>query len=58
MEKDTVHRSLGKLIYQQILPGKKAITDCLESEPALQSRSWTDVKNFCRNQITSNAGRQ
>ena len=50
-EREAVQRHLGKQLLFGDLPGKKEIEACLLSEQVLCSRTWTNVKDFCRNEI-------
>jgi hypothetical protein len=51
-ERAAVHRWLDKFLCQKQLPRKAAIIRCIDNEPALLSRSWKNVKDFCRNIIS------
>ena len=48
-EKTAVIKHLGKYMLSRKVPGKAAIDSCLEKEQCLSSRTWKNVKDFCRN---------
>lgn len=50
-EKVAVDKHLGRLLDKNKLPGKKDITACMNAEAALKSRTWRNVKDFCRNKL-------
>jgi len=47
-EKSVVNEHFGHYYVKDGLPGKDEITSCL-SNPALQNRTWKNVKDFVRN---------
>ncbi|XP_055727828.1 uncharacterized protein LOC129816888 isoform X1 [Salvelinus fontinalis] len=46
-----VRRQLGDFTKLMKIPGKKECDACLAAEPALQGRTWKDVKNYVRNTL-------
>ena len=38
-------------IKKEKIPGKREIQLCVEANPCLRSRSWTNIKDFVRNYI-------
>lgn len=52
-EKQAVLNHLGKYILQKKLPGADVIRKCIAAEPVLKCRSWKNIKDFCRNSITT-----
>ena len=52
-EANAVLKHLGKYIFADKLPGKRAIDSCLKLEPVLKNRNWLLVKNYCRNKMES-----
>ena len=52
-ERAAVDRHLGTHIEKNRLPGKMEIERCIRSESALKERTWKNVKDFCRNLMTS-----
>lgn len=52
-EREAVKRNLHHILVLNQLPGKKAIEDCISKEPSLSTRSWRNVKDFCRNALKS-----
>ncbi|XP_063743201.1 M-phase phosphoprotein 8 isoform X1 [Eleginops maclovinus] len=53
VEQDAVRRQLGDFCRLVKVPGKKDCDACLAAEPALNSRTWRDVKYFVHNSIQS-----
>lgn len=52
-EKCAVLRHLDTLILMHRLPGKMDVEKCKRAEPDANERSWRNVRDFCRNRITS-----
>ncbi|XP_034149995.1 uncharacterized protein LOC114839772 [Esox lucius] len=52
-EKEAVWKHLGKFKALKKVPGKQDILLCKGSEPALENRTWTDIKNMVHNTIQS-----
>lgn len=52
-EKFAVEKHFLSTILRGKLPGAGAIKQCLSEEPVLSNRNWRNVKDFCRNRITS-----
>lgn len=52
-EKKAVMKHLENYILAKKLPGADAIRKCISAEPALKYRSWRNIKDFCRNKITT-----
>lgn len=52
-EKKAVMKHLDNYILAKKLPGADAIRKCIDAEPALKHRSWKNIKDFCRNKITT-----
>ena len=53
-EVKAVELHMMKFILTCTVPGKKDCVLCLEAEPnSLKSRTWTAIKNYVRNRITS-----
>lgn len=50
-EKLVIARRFQRCFQNNQLPGKKEITCVLNTEPKLQARKWTKVKDFIRNQL-------
>lgn len=48
-----VERHLLGYILRAQIPGATQIKECMSKEPALASRSWTNIKDYCRNRITA-----
>ncbi|CDQ60589.1 unnamed protein product [Oncorhynchus mykiss] len=46
-----VRRQLGDFTKLMKIPGKKECDACLAAEPALQGRTWKDVKNYVHNTL-------
>ncbi|XP_041739270.2 uncharacterized protein LOC121571703 isoform X2 [Coregonus clupeaformis] len=46
-----VRRQLGDFTKLIKIPGKRECDACLAAEPALQGRTWKDVKNYVRNTL-------
>ncbi|XP_028969448.2 uncharacterized protein LOC114828792 [Esox lucius] len=46
-----VRRQLGDFTKLMKIPGKRECDACIAAEPALQSRTWKDVKNYVRNTL-------
>ncbi|KAJ8019379.1 hypothetical protein HOLleu_42073 [Holothuria leucospilota] len=57
-EKAAVLRHFADNISYGKLPGKKALLKCLKSEPVLQDRTWTMIKDFIRNTIATRQRRK
>ncbi|XP_031144240.1 uncharacterized protein LOC116042262 isoform X1 [Sander lucioperca] len=51
LEKKAVWRQLGNCITLMKVPGKDKCIECIDAEPALQSRHWRDIKNHVHNTI-------
>jgi hypothetical protein len=51
-EIQAVNRHLAKYIRDQKLPGKAACEEAIRAEKSLETRTWTQVKFFIKNQIT------
>jgi len=47
-ERDAVSRHLSGIMMRGILPRKEEIERCIGQEQVLQSRSWRNVKDYCR----------
>ncbi|XP_051938295.1 M-phase phosphoprotein 8 isoform X1 [Hippocampus zosterae] len=52
-EQAAVRRQFGDLCKLAKVPGKKDCDSCLAAEPALNSRTWREVKYFVHNNIQS-----
>ncbi|KAJ8049630.1 hypothetical protein HOLleu_02461 [Holothuria leucospilota] len=52
-ERQAVKRNLHHLLVLNTLPGKADIERCIAKEPALHSRTWRNIKDFCRNMMKS-----
>ncbi|XP_073703962.1 uncharacterized protein [Garra rufa] len=52
-EVQAVERNMITFIQTCKVPGKKDCESCIKAEPALKNRTWTGVKNYVRNRITS-----
>ena len=52
-EQDAVRHQMGDFCKLVKVPGKKDCDACLAAEPALNSRTWRDVKYFVHNSIQS-----
>lgn len=50
-EIDAVKKHLNKNIYLGKPPGKREVMTCINEEEALQSRPWTQIKDYVWNQI-------
>ena len=48
-----MRRYLGQYFTLMKLPGKKQCLACIIAEPALSTRSWTDIKNYIHNRLQS-----
>ena len=48
-EIDSVRASLGSYFDLNRLPGKAEILETCQRHPALQQRSWKNIKDFIRN---------
>ncbi|XP_055727832.1 uncharacterized protein LOC129816889 isoform X3 [Salvelinus fontinalis] len=46
-----VRRQLGDFTKLMKIPGKKECDACIAAEPALQGRTWKDVKNYVHNTL-------
>ncbi|CAB1347272.1 unnamed protein product [Coregonus sp. 'balchen'] len=46
-----VRRQLGDFTKLMKIPGKRECDACLAAEPALQGRTWKDVKNYVHNTL-------
>lgn len=53
VEKKAVWRQLGNFITLMKVPGKDKCIECIDAEPALQSRDWRDIKNQVYNTIVT-----
>lgn len=56
-EKTVVKTVFERDILLNRLPGKTAIEKCLQSHACLKGRSWTNVKDFIRNNYGRAAGK-
>jgi hypothetical protein len=52
-EKSAVMKHLKRYILMSKIPGKSTIEECIRKETALKGRTWRNVKDFCRNTITT-----
>lgn len=52
-EKASVKKHLERFLVMGQLPGKRDCEKCIAEEKALKDRTWKNVKDFCRNQITA-----
>eukprot|EP00057_Strongylocentrotus_purpuratus_P013398 XP_011667872.1 PREDICTED: uncharacterized protein LOC100891939 [Strongylocentrotus purpuratus] len=50
-EKAAVHETFHREIFQNRLPGKGVIQQCLNKKAVLHKRTWTQVKDFIRNYL-------
>ena len=50
-EKKAVMQWFADQIRKMVVPGKADCVRCINSHPVLGKRSWTNVKDFVRNQI-------
>lgn len=50
-EKNAVLAHLEGYILRKQIPGKRQIDACIKAEPALNGRSWRNIKDFCRNSM-------
>ncbi|KAJ8050199.1 hypothetical protein HOLleu_03305 [Holothuria leucospilota] len=57
-EKAAVSRLFDDNIGSGKLPGKNVLLKCLKSEPVLQDRTWTMIKDFIRNTIATRQRRK
>ncbi|XP_033125442.1 uncharacterized protein LOC117123571 isoform X2 [Anneissia japonica] len=51
-ERVAVMKHLKKNILMGRIPGKAEIEKCQKKEKCLQTRSWRNIKDYCRNKIT------
>ncbi|XP_038862974.1 uncharacterized protein LOC120058409 isoform X1 [Salvelinus namaycush] len=51
--KAAVKRQLGHFISLMEVPGKRDCEVCLHNEPAVQDRTWRDIKNYVHNTVKS-----
>lgn len=52
-ERDAIMKHFSGLILRNKLPGKTEIESVMVKEKSLHSRSWRNIKDFCRNCIVS-----
>ncbi|XP_071834535.1 uncharacterized protein [Apostichopus japonicus] len=48
-QKAAVNRHLHHFMVLNQLPGKSKIDECISKEPVLSTRSWKNIKDYCRN---------
>ncbi|KAM9448689.1 M-phase phosphoprotein 8 isoform 2-T2 [Salvelinus alpinus] len=51
--KAAVKRQLGHFFSLMEVPGKRDCEVCLHNEPAVQDRTWRDIKNYVHNTVKS-----
>jgi hypothetical protein len=50
-ETEAVMRHLEKMILRKQVPKKTEILLCMEAERSLSTRTWQNIRDFCRNRI-------